>query len=430
MSNETSSFSSLSRILILTGSTNYARWSLAIKNAAMMADVWEYLDGTETYPELAEDEKPTADEKAAIKVWKKANSKALGLMGSTCTEELQLHIDEYRVTTTILGEAHTSSSLPTAAEVWSHLATKYKKKDGVTAAMDWGNLIEDQFKSDIRMEEQIASHLSRRSKIALSRFTFPDWQFALLILLRLPDRFEFLKSSFLDSLEDPTKLSLDMVIKRVIDWDNRTTTEVQANAIMSSSKAPSSSKAKEEKKKGKKKEKSKEKKEKKSPPGACHHCGQEGHWNRDCPKKKKKPDQPSSSLLNVVETEASASDAECDNVLCYLSSSTKDWLMDSGATEHLTPWRSDLSDYVAFPESHQTHVVLGDSKTRLRILGKGKAIKWVQHPTTHEFTKVTLTDVQHVQGITRHFLSLSTFDDKGFELHTGGEGAWKSTKTS
>ena len=91
--------------------------------------------------------------------------------------------------------------------------------------------------------------------------------------------------------------------------------------------------------------------------------------------------------------------------------------MDSGATEHLTPWRTDLLDYVAFPESHQTHVVLGDSKTRPRILGKGKAIKWVQHPTTHEFTKVTLTDIQHIQGITRCFLSLSTFDDKGFELY-------------
>ena len=134
MSNETSSFSSLSRIPILTRSTNYTHWSLAIKNAAMMADVWEYLDGTETYPEIAaKDHKPTADETAAIKVWKKANSKALGLMGSTCTEELQLHIDEYRVTTTVLREPHTSSDPPTAAEVWSHLASKYKKKDGVTA---------------------------------------------------------------------------------------------------------------------------------------------------------------------------------------------------------------------------------------------------------------------------------------------------------
>ena len=59
MSNESSSFSSLSRIPILTGSTDYARWSLVIKNAAMMADVWEYLDGTETYPKVAaKDHKP------------------------------------------------------------------------------------------------------------------------------------------------------------------------------------------------------------------------------------------------------------------------------------------------------------------------------------------------------------------------------------
>ena len=333
MSNESSSFSSLSCIPVLTGSTNYARWSLAIKNAAMMADVWEYLDGTETYPKVANIKTPTDNETAAIKVWRKANSKALGLMGSTCTKELQLHIDEYRITTTTASATSVSTSPPTAHEVWQHLATKYKKKDGVTAAMDWGNLIENQFKSDVRMEEQITSHLSRRSKIALSGFTFPDWQFALLILLRLPDGFEFLKSSFLDGLEDPTTLSLDMVVKRVIDRDNRTTAEVQANTMASSSKAPKSS-AKEEKK-GKKKEKSKEKKEKKSPPRACHHCGQEGHWNRDCPKKK--PDQPSSSSLNVVETEASASNAECNNVLCYLSSSTEDWLMDSGATEHLTP---------------------------------------------------------------------------------------------
>ena len=131
MSNESSSFSSLSRIPVLTGSTDYARWSLAIKNAAMMADVWEYLDGSETYPDPVDIKAPTADETAAIKVWKKANAKALGLMGSTCTKELQLHIDEYRVSTT-------SPDPPTAAEVWSHLATKYKKKDGVTAAMDWG----------------------------------------------------------------------------------------------------------------------------------------------------------------------------------------------------------------------------------------------------------------------------------------------------
>ena len=50
---------------------------LQSKNVAMMADVWEYLDGSETYPKVVNIKAPTADEIAAIKVWKKANSKAL-----------------------------------------------------------------------------------------------------------------------------------------------------------------------------------------------------------------------------------------------------------------------------------------------------------------------------------------------------------------
>ena len=82
-------------------------------------------------------------------------------MGSTCTEELQLHIDKYRISTTVASTTTTSKDLPTAAEVWLHLATKYKKKDGVTAVMDWGNLIKDWFKLDVCMEKQIASHLSQ-----------------------------------------------------------------------------------------------------------------------------------------------------------------------------------------------------------------------------------------------------------------------------
>ena len=161
MSNKSSSFSSLSCIPVLTGSTDYARWSLAIKNAAMMADVWEYLDGTETYPTPADLKAVTANKTATIKVWKKANSKALGLMGSTCTEELQLHIDEYCVSTTTNNVTTTSKDPPTAAQVWDHLATKYKKKDGVTAAMDWGNLIEEWFKPDVLSRRWYILHYHR-----------------------------------------------------------------------------------------------------------------------------------------------------------------------------------------------------------------------------------------------------------------------------
>ena len=60
-------------------------------------------------------------------------------------------------------------------------------------------------------------------------------------------------------------------------------------------------------------------------------------------------------------------------------------------------------------------MTLGDSKTRLSILGKGTVERWVEYPK-NSYCRLILTNVLHVQGIKRRFLSLSTFDDKGFEL--------------
>ena len=41
--------------------------------------------------------------------------------------------------------------------------------------------------------------------------------------------------------------------------------------------------------------------------------------------------------------------------------------MDSGATEHLTPYGSDFKSYVALTGSESQQVTLGDGKTKLRV---------------------------------------------------------------
>ena len=91
--------------------------------------------------------------------------------------------------------------------------------------------------------------------------------------------------------------------------------------------------------------------------------------------------------------------------------------MDSGATEHLTPHRNDYKTYNAYPESKAVFVTLGDSKTQLRVHGSGTVERWAEDPNSNKpLCRLTLTNVLHVPGIKRRFLSLSTFDDKGFEL--------------
>jgi len=63
------------------------------------------------------------------------------------------------------------------------------------------------------------------------------------------------------------------------------------------------------------------------------------------------------------------------------------------------------------------YVTLDDSKTRLRVHGSGTVERWAEIPNNKDsHCRLTLTNVLHIPGIKHRFLSLSTFNDKGFEL--------------
>ena len=99
MSGEGSSSSSninLSRIPLLTGSTDYTRWALAVNAAALLADVHDVLMGEEAEPTVlkTEDDGYTESLKE-LKAWKKANKKAIGLILVSCSEDLQLALTEF-----------------------------------------------------------------------------------------------------------------------------------------------------------------------------------------------------------------------------------------------------------------------------------------------------------------------------------------------
>jgi hypothetical protein len=89
--------------------------------------------------------------------------------------------------------------------------------------------------------------------------------------------------------------------------------------------------------------------------------------------------------------------------------------MDSDATKYLTPYTTDYKTYTTFSESETQQVMLSDSETCLHILSSGTVEHWVGTPKS-SYCQLTLTNVLHVQGIKGQFLSLSTFDNKGFEL--------------
>ena len=379
------------RVPLLTGQSNYREWAIEVKSAAQLANIYKALAGTD---------KEASSDAADILAFQNREEKAIGLIFRTVSTHLKLELDEYCITDS--SGKHEAK----ASELWTYLKDQFQKKDGISAIIDFGRLIHTKFNDNGTLEKQLNDLQDLRSRCALNEFTFQDWQYAAILLLALPDSFDHVKEHFLTT-PDPKNLKPDAICARILEKENRKKDEADlaaANAIASKSAAATA--------------KAKQKKRSNRPPNdkPCFNCGNKGHWARECRKKKDKsqssnadPGKPGSSSLNVVET----SDAESDSpVLCYFGA-PENWLMDSGATDHMTPFGSDFKSYVKFVESRT--VVLGDGSTRLHILGKGSVERWVE-TAPHVYRQLILHDVLHVNGIKRRFLSMGRFDDKGFTV--------------
>ena len=88
--------------------------------------------------------------------------------------------------------------------------------------------------------------------------------------------------------------------------------------------------------------------------------------------------------------------------------------MDSGATDHMTPYGSNFSEYVTLINSNN-RVILGDSSTKLKILSKGTIHRWAETaPRKH--CELILTNILHVKRLKHRFLSTSRFTNMGFTV--------------
>jgi hypothetical protein len=100
----------------------------------------------------------------------------------------------------------------------------------------------------------------------------------------------------------------------------------------------------------------------------CWKCGKTGHYKKDC--KSKKVEKPKGSD-STSSTEAKTSTEEGGDVYLASTSTHADrdvWLIDSGASYHMTPHREWFSEYEKYDGGD---VFLGDDSTT-KILGRGR----------------------------------------------------------
>ena len=157
----------------------------------------------------------------------------------------------------------------------------------------------------------------------------------------------------------------------------------------------------------------------------CHYCKKPGHFARDCYKKKadskrgqerhEKPDKGRASgnfASNIADR-----DSEPDVALKVNGGSCKDdWLIDSGASQHMTPDKRGLTKFERF--SKPIEIKLADNSV-LYSYGKGDV-----YITTYDGDRkvtILLKEVLYVPKIQHKLLSLSSMTEKGAQVEFIGQ---------
>jgi hypothetical protein len=145
----------------------------------------------------------------------------------------------------------------------------------------------------------------------------------------------------------------------------------------------------------------------------CWKCGKTGHYKKDC--KSKKVEKPKGSD-STSSTEVKTSTEEGGDVYLASTSTHADhgvWLIDSGASYHMTPHREWFSEYEKYDGGD---VFLGDDSTT-KILGRGRVKLLLNDGRIR-----TLPGVLHIPKLARSLISVSKLSDAGvktlFEKNT------------
>ena len=162
----------------------------------------------------------------------------------------------------------------------------------------------------------------------------------------------------------------------------------------------------------------------------CYHCGKIGHIKKYCydltrkPKDSRTSDQNSQDQDNAANYSEQCEDgdvfvAEVPEVLTTIEQKNE-WIIDSGCNFHMTNNKSWIRDL-----RHQKigKVIFGNGQT-CAIEGIGNVMFRLDDGTLRE-----IKDVRYVPNLARNLISLSMFDDAGFEFK-GNAGCMKICKGS
>ncbi len=295
-----------------------------------------------------------------------------------------------------------NTEFPHFKSKWDKLKELYGGATGSTTIFNlWINLTQACLDDSSPMAPQLAKLNESRVALANASMGVTDTQYCLILLNALPSSYEVLASTIL-AAGLPSALKHTEISARIINEEGRRSSG--SSSLNAARAAPIKGT------KGKARDHSNL---------TCHYCQKKGHIQPDCRKKKKdekdkeKKDKGSASgsgtkavNSHVVETTASIQEVNDDMSVALYAASRSCWMMDSGATHHISPHHSDFKD---FTPSKGT-VRIGDSST---ISQEGVGTVVFKSPQGYS---LTLSNVLYVPAVKTRFMSTRALAQKGAEI--------------
>jgi transposase InsO family protein len=293
----------------------------------------------------------------------------------------------------------------TAAKAWTKLEELYSAKSLTNRLYLKKRLY------NLRMNEgtPIKSHLDEFNSIIMDlknvEVKIDDEDQALIVLCSLPPSYETFVDSMLYgrdniSLDDISSALKSKELKKHLPGDR-----AEGEGLVTRGRAQGKDSRKS---KGRSRSKSKSKAKKAS----CFKCGEQGHFKKDCPKLKgKKGNSHEENSANVVDTCGTSDNGECMGEVWSVGvqHGSNSWILDSGATFHMSPHRRWFSSY----NQMRGTVYLGNNISL--------AIEGIGHIRIKMFDGVVRSmECWHVPQMKRNLISLSTLDDQGYKVHAEG----------
>ncbi|GFZ51036.1 hypothetical protein JCM24511_08794 [Saitozyma sp. JCM 24511] len=453
---ENDNLSSLSKVIpTLTGTENFVVWRRALRAYLLEKGALRVLEGRETEP-FRVDPLPSADNRDEAMYGPHAGIEPPYAQTSSTTADLTVaqmkqwdawETKERKARSTLIltissALAAEVENLWSAHDIYSRLCTEHK----VDTVERRGDLFQRimflQLSANSprdKMIEHLETYTNLASEVVQAGAPFPEWQKCQTFLSSLGNDLETLKIQFNVLPEDrQTWMELSRTYKTLADRRGfEQDRQAKINALINKDATRGGPRKGTENKgnkgdgKGDGKSKGKggggnnDSKGKAENKKKCTWCDFKGHTQEEC--RKKAAGEPSKADIKAAakqlaekrtkgETNATINSIDGwisnPNLIAHVSTGpmlTHEFLIDSGASHHITPSRMLLTDIVALP--HTMHFGLADTNTVIRSQEKGSLTL-----TTPGGTAFKVTDVYLVPNVRTHILSEGVLKSQGWDV--------------